>query len=186
MQPAPRIDGISIPEVVRLGEPIEITVWASNVGQNAAEFGGSLTLSFPEAAAVNIVEAETNNRVIRAEPPGCEFSGSYARVITRESTCRALVVYSPECSASAEAIRYPLAETWFERWEAGVQHRLKVRVQPRAEARSLTVYVRAALISQRYLSDQWCFAAIAPSDATAGGRDQQNFPVLAYRVRIEP
>lgn len=184
--PVPRLDGISVPGRVRRGEPIEIAVWASNVGRSAAEFGGSITISFPEAERVTVIGADPETVIELLEPAGCEYgSRSYARVITPASLCKDAVIYSETCAPNGAAIVYPLVESWFSRWESGVQHYLRVRVIPRADAAQLTVQVRVAMISRQFFANRKCFAAIAPSEANADGRDQQNFPVRIYTVAIE-
>lgn len=184
--PVPRLDGISVPGRVRRGEPIEVAVWASNVGRGTAEFGGSITLSFPEAERVTIIGADPETVIELLEPAGCEYgSRSYARVITPASVCKDAMIYSDTCAPNSAAIVYPLVESWFSRWEPGTQHYLRVRVIPRADATQLTVQVRVAMISRQFFSNRRCFAALAPAETNADARDQQNFPVRVYTVAIE-
>lgn len=177
--PQPRLDGVAIPGRARRGQPFEITVWASNAGGAAADRGGSITLSFPGAASVEIADA--NNAIVTAEPADCNFQNpnGYARVITQDSQCRTVLSYAT--CLSTEQVGYPIAESWYANWAPGAQNRLRVRVTPREDADAVAVNVRVSMSSENATGEQ-CNILTAPSGSQTSSLDQQGFPVRQYFV----
>jgi serine/threonine protein kinase len=179
--PQPRIDGVAVPSSVQRGQPFEVTVWASNIGGAAAQ-GGSITLSFPEASRVELVDADNN--LVTAEPaaPECKFeTENYARLITPDGTCRDVLALST--CLTFNTIANPIAESWFTSWEPGRQHYLKVRVTPRGDADAVGVNVRAAMASDKVPAEQ-CNVLNAPDASQTASRDQQGFPARSYFVVV--
>jgi serine/threonine protein kinase len=179
--PQPRIDGVAVPSSVQRGQPFEVTVWASNIGGAAAQ-GGSITLSFPEASRVELVDADNN--LVTAEPaaPECKFeTENYARLITPDSNCRDVLALST--CLTFNTITNPIAESWFTSWEPGRQHYLKVRVTPRGDADAVGVNVRAAMASDKVPAEQ-CNVLNAPDASQTASRDQQGFPARSYFVVV--
>jgi len=176
--PAPRIDGIAIPGTFEPGRAFDVIVWGSNAGGATAD-AGSITLSFQEAESVELVNVDNN--IVQVEPDNCVFNTeSYARVITPGSRCSQMMSYTT-CQPSQTPIIYPIAESYFLRWEPGKQHFIHARITPRQGTNIVVVDLRVAMTSTRARNLQ-CSALIAPSTAESRHRDQQTFPVQRYYV----
>jgi serine/threonine protein kinase len=178
--PEPRIDGIAIPGTIRPGQAFDVIVWGSNAGGATAD-AGSITLSFQEAESVELLNVDNN--IVNVEPDDCNFNTeSHARVITPRSRCSQMISYAT-CQPSQTPITYPIAESYFLRWEPGTQHFIHARVTPRQDTNTVVVDLRVAMTSAK-ARDRQCSALVAPNAAETSHRDQQTFPVRRYYVIV--
>jgi hypothetical protein len=178
--PEPRIDGIAIPGTIRPGQAFDVIVWGSNAGGATAD-AGSITLSFQEAESVELLNVDNN--IVNVEPDDCNFNTeSHARVITPRSRCSQMISYAT-CQPSQTPITYPIAESYFSRWEPGTQHFIHARVTPRQDTNTVVVDLRVAMTSAK-ARDRQCSALVAPNAAETSHRDQQTFPVRRYYVIV--
>jgi len=176
--PEPRIDGIAIPGTFRPGQTFDVIVWGSNVGGATAD-AGSITLSFQEAESVELINVD--NSIVQVEPDNCIFNTeSYARVITPNSRCSQMMSYIT-CQPSQAPITYPIAESYYLRWEPGKQHFIHARITPRQGTNIVVVDLRMAMTSTK-ARDRQCSALIVPNAAESSHRDQQTFPVRRYYI----
>ncbi len=177
--PQPRIDGVAIPGTIRPGQAFDVIVWGSNAGGAAAN-AGSITLSFQEAEAIELLNVDNN--IVNVEPDNCIFNTeSYARVITPRSRCNQMVSYIT-CQPSQTPITYPVAESYFLNWEPGQQHFIHARVIPKGDTNTVVVDIRVAMTSLK-VRESRC-ALVSPNEAETSHRDQQAFPVRRYYVIV--
>lgn len=178
--PEARIDGVAIPGATKPDQPFNVIVWGSNVGGAPAD-SGSITLSFQDAESVEFLNVDNN--VVREEPADCIFTNdSYARLITTGSRCNQIVSYVT-CLPAQTPITYPIAESYFINWQAGMQHFIHARVTPRKGTSAVAVDIRVAMTSAR-AQGQPCNALISPGASETNNRDQQAFPVRRFYVIV--
>jgi serine/threonine protein kinase len=182
--PEPHIAGVGIihiPGNVSRDRSFEVTVYANNNGGAPAN-GGSITLSFSQAAEVKITDADNNN-IINIDPFDCQYGDSYARVITPDGQCRSVMSYqNTDCQTFIDASQ-PIAESYYADWEGGTRHYLTVRVKPREDADIVAIYIRASMRSNK-AGAQACDILNAPLASEANGVDQQGFPVRTINVVV--
>ena len=175
--PIPEIITINYPtEIGSADQPFDIEIWVSNVGNETAK-GGSITLSVPEGHEISIVDADVP--ILPNNHSDCAFSDPHARVLGPDSVCNEGLEHNTACQGTVN-LQYPMAEAWRPSWAAAQEQYMRVRVFPKPDASFVTVYVRAAFLSE----EGSCNLILEPNDLSGQAVDQQGFPVYTEFIEL--
>lgn len=153
-----------------------VRVLATNLGRTSTR-GGSITISSPDVTSLTIQDADVP--ILPASWSDCNIATPHAWVLTPGTPCHRALQYNTACKKTVN-LKYPMAEAWVKMWSTGEYHELTVRVQPRAGARAVRLYARAAMLA----GPSGCRIEISPQANDAGATDQQGFPVQVATMPV--